>query len=240
MKIKNVDLGSIRVVKGNSSKIIEWLGNEETKSVHLANSYTVTSLMSDSKFQILQNEYCILDGKYLALFFKYIDSRALTMRGADLFRQTLNAYPTKFHLIIGTPVLGVTKFREVLSEEFPNNLHIEVFNPPFTDNINEHIHKSSEPIITYKPDFVWVAIGTPKQDLLISELCKYYPGRYIGIGAAINFVGQSEAPIIFQKIGMEWLYRLIRNPRRLWRRYLVDGPKFIYILIFNFYRLKIN
>jgi N-acetylglucosaminyldiphosphoundecaprenol N-acetyl-beta-D-mannosaminyltransferase len=56
---------------------------------------------------------------------------------------------------------------------------------------------------------------------------------FIGIGAAINFVKQKEAPLVIQKIGMEWFYRLLKEPRRLWRRYLIDGPKFVFVFIFN-------
>jgi len=80
-----------------------------------------------------------------------------------------------------------------------------------------------------QPDLVLVALGSPKQEYLIEDLRELLPGTWwIGVGISFSFVtGQvRRAPIWMQRIGLEWLFRLMCEPRRLARRYLVDGVPF--------------
>lgn len=84
-----------------------------------------------------------------------------------------------------------------------------------------------------KPDLVLMALGAPKQELLIDALDeRIRPAVSLGIGAGLDFIAGTvqRAPRFFQKNGLEWLYRLTREPGRLWRRYLVNDPKFALIL----------
>lgn len=81
-----------------------------------------------------------------------------------------------------------------------------------------------------RPDLVFVALGSPKQELLIEQLRADLPRAWwIGVGISFSFVaGQvRRAPRWLQRIGMEWLHRLLQEPRRLARRYLLDGPPFL-------------
>lgn len=85
-----------------------------------------------------------------------------------------------------------------------------------------------------RPDLVIVALGAPKQELLIDRIIgEIHPAVAIGVGAAIDFAAgrASRAPGWVSDAGLEWLYRLCREPRRLWRRYLVDDPAFVSILL---------
>lgn len=85
-----------------------------------------------------------------------------------------------------------------------------------------------------KPDLVLMALGAPKQELLIDALDeRIRPAVSLGIGAGLDFIAGTvqRAPPFFQKNGLEWLYRLTREPGRLWRRYLVNDPKFALILM---------
>lgn len=85
-----------------------------------------------------------------------------------------------------------------------------------------------------KPDLVLMAFGAPKQELLISRIeARVRPAVMLGIGASLDFIAGTikRAPAVFRKTGFEWLYRLAQEPRRLWRRYLVNDPKFLLILL---------
>jgi N-acetylglucosaminyldiphosphoundecaprenol N-acetyl-beta-D-mannosaminyltransferase len=85
-----------------------------------------------------------------------------------------------------------------------------------------------------KPDIVFVALGAPKQELWISRsLDEIQPAVAIGCGASLDFIsGQlSRAPRWMSNAGFEWAYRLAQDPARLWKRYLIRGPRFLGILL---------
>jgi N-acetylglucosaminyldiphosphoundecaprenol N-acetyl-beta-D-mannosaminyltransferase len=85
-----------------------------------------------------------------------------------------------------------------------------------------------------KPDLVLMAFGAPKQELLIARIAeRVRPAVLLGIGASLDFIAGTikRAPAIMRNTGFEWLYRLAQEPRRLWRRYLVNDPKFLLILL---------
>lgn len=90
-----------------------------------------------------------------------------------------------------------------------------------------------ERIRAAKPDLLFVALGAPKQEIWMHRFSKAYaPAVALGIGAGLDFVAGAvqRAPAWMQKSGLEWAYRLSREPKRLWRRYLVNDPKFLAVL----------
>jgi N-acetylglucosaminyldiphosphoundecaprenol N-acetyl-beta-D-mannosaminyltransferase len=85
-----------------------------------------------------------------------------------------------------------------------------------------------------RPELVLVAFGSPKQELFIdSHAARLHPAVSLAIGAGLDFIAGAvrRAPPWMSNAGLEWLYRLSREPRRLWRRYLVNDPKFAWILL---------
>jgi N-acetylglucosaminyldiphosphoundecaprenol N-acetyl-beta-D-mannosaminyltransferase len=83
------------------------------------------------------------------------------------------------------------------------------------------------------PDLVLVALGSPKQELVIARLRHELPGAWwIGVGASLSFVAGHirRAPPLLQRLGLEWAHRLAQEPRRLFRRYLVDDAPFAFEL----------
>jgi N-acetylglucosaminyldiphosphoundecaprenol N-acetyl-beta-D-mannosaminyltransferase len=85
-----------------------------------------------------------------------------------------------------------------------------------------------------KADIVLVALGAPKQEIVSHRLSKdVKPAVLVGVGAAIDFIAgrQKRAPAWMSRVGLEWFYRLARDPKRLWRRYLLRDPKFFFVLV---------
>lgn len=83
-----------------------------------------------------------------------------------------------------------------------------------------------------RPDLVFVCLGSPKQDVWVSHWrSELPPALYIGAGAAVDFVAgtKKRAPKTLQRIGAEWIFRMAQEPRRLAWRYLIRGPRFVYI-----------
>jgi N-acetylglucosaminyldiphosphoundecaprenol N-acetyl-beta-D-mannosaminyltransferase len=92
-----------------------------------------------------------------------------------------------------------------------------------------------------RPDVVLVALGAPKQELWIAEsAAALRPAVLLGVGAAVDFVAGTvqRAPDWISAAGLEWLYRLAREPRRLWRRYLLRDPAFLLILLGDLRRVR--
>jgi N-acetylglucosaminyldiphosphoundecaprenol N-acetyl-beta-D-mannosaminyltransferase len=84
------------------------------------------------------------------------------------------------------------------------------------------------------PQIVFVALGAPKQELWIRRALPHIrPAVLVGIGASLDFVAGRvrRAPPWLSSLGLEWLYRLVQEPRRLWRRYLVRDPMFVLVAL---------
>ena len=82
-----------------------------------------------------------------------------------------------------------------------------------------------------RPDFFWVGLGTPKQERFMAQHLSVLPEAkiLIGVGAAFDLLTGRvrQAPASMQKAGLEWLFRLSQEPKRLWKRSLVNNPKFV-------------
>lgn len=105
---------------------------------------------------------------------------------------------------------------------------------PMVDLKNDaQLEEIAQKLAAAKPDLALMAFGAPKQELLISRIAdRVKPAVFLGIGASLDFLAGTvkRAPPLVSKVGLEWAYRLAQEPRRLWRRYLVNDPKFVFIL----------
>ncbi len=117
-----------------------------------------------------------------------------------------------------------------LRARFPRLLLVGAYSPPFTVLTAEEEESIRARIVESGADLVFVGISTPKQDLWMARHAPRTPGIvFIGVGAAFDFhAGRvQQAPAWMQARGLEWFYRLTREPRRLWRRYVLVTPWFL-------------
>ncbi|WP_222982688.1 WecB/TagA/CpsF family glycosyltransferase [Flagellimonas meishanensis] len=93
--------------------------------------------------------------------------------------------------------------------------------------------KLVEDLKQQKPDVVYVAMGSPRQELLMNELMSHYPALYMGLGGSFDvYMGlKKRAPVFFQKLGLEWFYRLLKEPTRISRQ--TSLAKFLIKVIFD-------
>ena len=92
-----------------------------------------------------------------------------------------------------------------------------------------------------RPDILWVGLSTPKQEKFMAEyLPKLQTTLMVGVGAAFDIHSGrlKQAPGWMQRSGLEWFYRLCQEPRRLWRRYLTNNPRFLFWAVCQLLRLK--
>lgn len=117
-----------------------------------------------------------------------------------------------------------------LCEQFPGLMIAGAFAPPFRPVTPEEDRQIQELIRKSDADLVFVGISTPKQEKWMYEHQDCFPGvTMIGVGAAFDFhAGRTkQAPAWMQRSGLEWLFRLITEPKRLWKRYLLVTPRFL-------------
>jgi N-acetylglucosaminyldiphosphoundecaprenol N-acetyl-beta-D-mannosaminyltransferase len=135
--------------------------------------------------------------------------------------------PESSHFLLG----GKQETLNKLSSRFSKNDIAGTYSPPFGEWPADEHEKIKVCIRESGARFVWVGLGCPKQEQWIADhLDTLPPAVYFGIGAAFAFhAGEvKQAPNLVQKTGMEWLYRLCAEPRRLWKRYAVHNSLFLY------------
>jgi N-acetylglucosaminyldiphosphoundecaprenol N-acetyl-beta-D-mannosaminyltransferase len=118
-----------------------------------------------------------------------------------------------------------------LRERFPGLCVAGTYSPPFRQPTQTEERGMLTQINDAGAQIVWVGLGSPKQDLWMARNRPQLTAPLlVGVGAAFDFLigRQPQAPRWMQQIGLEWLFRLATNPRRLWRRYLVYNPKFVF------------
>src|SRR5207245_9657245 len=102
--------------------------------------------------------------------------------------------------------------------------------PPFRPLTEEEDAHVVGAINAAAPDLVWVGLSTPKQERwMAAHVGRLGAAALVGVGAAFDFHAGllAQAPLWVQRSGLEWAYRLVREPRRLWRRYLRNNPVFV-------------
>ena len=105
--------------------------------------------------------------------------------------------------------------------------------PPFRPLTDAEISEDVDRILESAPTVVWVGLGAPKQELWMHRMHARLPGiSLVGVGAVFDWLAGNvtKAPDWMQSAGLEWLYRLSREPRRLWRRYLWNNPAYLVLL----------
>ncbi|MGI9584223.1 MAG: WecB/TagA/CpsF family glycosyltransferase [Acidimicrobiia bacterium] len=155
--------------------------------------------------------------------------------GPELMRRT----------IAGSADSGLTHFfygstpetLEALSDSFakiaPEAAVVGSYSPPFRAMTDDEHSEVMQTIRDSGADVVWVGLGMPKQELWMHSVRSELPGvALVGVGAAFDFIAgtKKEAPAWIQRAGLEWLFRLGQEPRRLWRRYLFNNPLFVLLL----------
>jgi N-acetylglucosaminyldiphosphoundecaprenol N-acetyl-beta-D-mannosaminyltransferase len=138
----------------------------------------------------------------------------------------------------GTPEV-CDKLEHCLKAKFPGLNVVGKFAPPFLPQAQKVPDQLARSINEAKPDIVWIGLGAPKQDLWSALNRDVLDAPVlIGIGAAFDFLSgmKPQAPRWMQNMGLEWLFRLCCEPRRLWRRYLIGNAQFVWLLLVR--RLK--
>jgi N-acetylglucosaminyldiphosphoundecaprenol N-acetyl-beta-D-mannosaminyltransferase len=110
--------------------------------------------------------------------------------------------------------------------------------PPFRDLEPVEVRDLARRIERTSAQIVWIGLGTPRQDYLVPQLAAHLNVPVVPVGAAFDFwAGRiREAPRFLRSSGFEWMHRLASEPRRLWRRYLLGNPRFLFSATRHWFR----
>lgn len=138
------------------------------------------------------------------------------------------------HCLYGATPEVLEALQQKLKARFPGIVIEDAIAPPFRDLSEAERGTVAERINAARPDVVWVGLGTPKQDLWMGAFRPLLEAPVlIAVGAAFDFHAGfvAQAPRWMMRCGLEWAFRLVTEPRRLWRRYVLGNPRFLWLLL---------
>ena len=134
------------------------------------------------------------------------------------------------HYFYGSTEETLEKLKMHLEKEYPG-IHVAgMFSPPFRALSEEEDQEIVNAINESNADFVWIGLGAPKQEYWMAKHQGNVSGFMVGVGAAFDYLAGNiqRAPMWMQKANLEWLYRLMQEPKRLFKRYFYTNTKFIW------------
>ena len=145
------------------------------------------------------------------------------------------------HFLYGGKPGVADELQAELTRRFPGLKIVGTYTPPFRPlNADEEDDLCSQ-LERSQADVLWCGLSTPKQERFMSTYAKRTPVKLmVGVGAAFDLLSGnlSEAPDWMKRAGLQWLYRLIKEPRRLWRRYLLNNPRFAWLTLLQLTGIK--
>lgn len=215
------------------ARIDEFLACGRSHVVHFIPADPTVLAMTDPTYRATLNagDLNVADGMSVVWALRLKGQRSARITGTDGFRLLFphtSARGFGHFLYGGTPeTLALLEAR--LTSMDPS-AHVTAESPPFRDLDDGELLESVERIRRSGASLVWVGLGTPKQDIVAERLRALEAASVIlCVGAAFDFIAGTKprAPRWMQRSGLEWLHRLVSEPRRLWRRYLFENPRFI-------------
>ena len=145
------------------------------------------------------------------------------------------------HFFFGSSENTLKNLRASINSKYPKAKIAGMVSPPFRSWSKSENNNFISIINNSNADLIWVGLGAPKQELWMYENYKQLnKGIMIGIGAGFDYIAGNtkHAPEWMKNLSLEWLYRLIQEPGRLWKRYLVTNSLFIFYMMLEYLRIK--
>jgi N-acetylglucosaminyldiphosphoundecaprenol N-acetyl-beta-D-mannosaminyltransferase len=135
------------------------------------------------------------------------------------------------HFFFGSSEENLQKLKLVIEKKYPGTIICGMVSPPFKPVSEWNNDSFTQKINDAKPDFIWVGLGAPKQERwMFSHSKNIHSGIMFGIGAGFAYLAgdTKHAPRWMKNLALEWLFRLVQEPKRLWKRYLKTIPQFLF------------
>lgn len=225
IKIYNNDITELQ----NSDKILITTIN--------AHCYNIAQIDKNYHEALRNSDVLLPDGISVVWATRWLTGQKLKkIAGADLFffeMERLQQTGGKC-FFLGSTDATLTKIKERIAKEYPR-ITVESYSPPYKSEFTTDDNSFMlEAINSFRPDILLVGMTAPKQEKwAYQHYNRLNVGHICCIGAVFDFYAGTinRAPQWMIKFGIEWLYRLLKEPRRMWRRYLVGNLQFIWYII---------
>ena len=217
-------------------KIIDWQENRQSRYICAANVHMIMEAYDSPSYQHVINQADLVtpDGMPLVWMLRrmgYPNQERVygpTLTVKLLKMANKESIPVGF---FGSTPDVLNKLVENVKQEFPQIHIVYAYSPPFKQLSDEEDQQITESINSSGARILFVGLGCPKQEYWMHEHRGKIQAVMLGVGAAFDFIAgtKPQAPLWVQKIGLEWLFRLVTEPRRLWKRYIIHNPRFIYL-----------
>ncbi|MGB2265367.1 MAG: WecB/TagA/CpsF family glycosyltransferase [Akkermansiaceae bacterium] len=245
---KTIDIIGLPVAATNYHEAIEWIhaaamAGDRAYALEAANTHVAALARHEPDFGKVMAQFDLVcpDGMPLVWMLNHHlqGEEKLTDRvyGPTLMLKTIEAseqHQECRHFFFGGTPETLKQLEKRFSKDYPHAPIAGSYSPPFGAWPEDEFERICEQIVASKANLVWVGLGCPKQERWIAEhKDRLPPAVYFGIGAAFAFhAGEvKQAPGWIQRCGVEWLYRLCREPRRLFRRYFTYNSLFLWYAI---------
>ena len=222
---------------------MEWLVDYLEKNISeikgdyicVSNVHTTVTSYEDAAYCAIQNGgvMAIPDGDPLSTVgqkrgHKNMERTTGTSLMGEIFE--ISAKKGYRHYFYGSKEETLELLQKKLMEKYPEIQIAGMYSPPFRPLTEEEDKVIIERINETKPDFVWVGLGAPKQEKWMAAHQGKIDGLMLGVGAGFDYYAENikRAPMWMQKHNLEWVYRLVQDPKRLFKRYWSTNTKFIW------------
>ncbi|MDA7736146.1 WecB/TagA/CpsF family glycosyltransferase [Acidimicrobiaceae bacterium] len=221
------------------SEVSSMLNNKNSLKVAICNTNTVIRSYRDETLGKIINSFDIKtpDGFPIAKSSSILyNNNQQRVDGYNVLLTTIREGLEKntAHYFFGSEDYILKKVIQNLQKEFPLINIVGSFSPPVAEFKELTEEQYIQDIQNVNPDIVWVSLGFPKQEMFIELLQKKYrlQSNFVGIGAVFEWVAGTKikAPEFIANLGLEWLLRLVQEPRRLFKRYFIDNFLFLYLI----------
>jgi N-acetylglucosaminyldiphosphoundecaprenol N-acetyl-beta-D-mannosaminyltransferase len=218
--------------------IAHWIAQRQRYYVNICTTHTLLECYDSPALSTIVNQAGLAtpDGMPLVWLGRFSKQRVERVYGPDLMLALCEQGQDRGyrHFFYGGDAGVPELLAENLRMRYPGIQIAGVYSPPFRALTDAEEQSIAAMINRSGADIVWVGLGTPKQDYWVARFRPLLEVPVlIAVGAAFDFhAGRvRQAPRWMQQNGLEWLFRLSQDPRRLWRRYVLGNPRFVYLLL---------
>lgn len=234
MKLKDLDILTSRaeLAKLPEGKLL----------INTINAFSYDNARKDVLFSeaLQKGDVLIPDGISIVKACRFLNAKSQPkerIAGWDLFvyeMEKLNRVGGKV-MFLGSSDAVLNLIRQRVAEKYPK-IEVDMYSPPYKPEFSDEDNEAMISAINHSnPDLLWIGMTAPKQEKwAYTHLDRLDVHCHIGtIGAVFDFFAGTvkRAPERWQRAGLEWLYRLLSEPRRMWRRYFIGNAKFIYYIM---------
>lgn len=224
-------------IEDTVNKIVKDINNIKGEYICVSNVHTIVMGTENQHYKDIQNNsYMSLpDGKPLSMVINGKNpGTCRRVTGPDIMERLFEVSEKEgySHYFYGSTEETLELLMKSVTKKHPKLRIAGAYSPPFRPLKDEEEAIIIKEINSIKPDILWVGLGAPKQEIWMHNHRNKIDSLMIGVGAGFDYhAGKiKRAPKWIQNLSLEWFFRLLQEPKRLWKRYLYTNIKFLYLL----------